>query len=178
MLVSDLLNICDICLIQEHWLFNEQLHNLNIDNEFLLCGVSGMDSSVLLHGRPFGGCAKSLAGSVNMIRTDSNRFCAVKLTDSHGSRVLLINVYLSTDYGTSGSHSDYLHSLGELEGFIDTQSFNHLVIAGDFNADFRRQELHVQALKSFMDDNNLLAADLAYQQSVQYTYICICYFMV
>ena len=92
------------------------------------------------------------------------------LTDSHGSRILLINVYLPTDYGTSDSHSDYLHSLGELEGFIDTQSFDHLVIAGDFNADFRRQGLHVQALKSFMNDNDLLAADLAYQQSVEYTY--------
>ena len=118
MLVSDLLKICDICLIQEHWLFNEQLHNLNIDNEFLLCGVSGMDSSVLLHGCLVGGCAilflKSLAGYVNMIRTDSNRFGAVILTDTHGSRVLLINVYLPTDYGTSDSHSDYLHSLGEL----------------------------------------------------------------
>ena len=47
-----------------------------------------------------------------MLRTDSNRFCAVMLTDSHGSRILLINVYLPTDYGTSDSHSDYLHSLG------------------------------------------------------------------
>ena len=35
----------------------------------------------LLHRFPFGGCAnlfrKSLAGSVSMIRTDSNCFCAV-----------------------------------------------------------------------------------------------------
>ena len=49
-----------------------------------------MDSSVLLHRRPFGSCAilfrKPLAGSVSMLRTDSNCFCAVMLTDSHGSR--------------------------------------------------------------------------------------------
>ena len=175
MLVSNLLKLCDVCLIQEYWLLNEQRHDLNIDNEFILCGVSDMDSSVLLHGCPFGGCAivfrKSLAGSINMLRTDSNCFCAVMLTDSHGSRILLINVYLPTDYVTSDSHSDYLHSLGELDGFIDTQNFDHLVFARDINADFRRQGLHVQALKSFMDDNDLLAADLAYQQSVQYAYV-------
>ena len=53
LLVSDLLKLCDVCLTQEHWLLNVQLHDLNIDNEFLLCGVSDMNSSVLLHGHPF-----------------------------------------------------------------------------------------------------------------------------
>ena len=172
--VSNLLKMCDVFLIQEHSLLNEELHCLYIDNEFLLCGVSGMDSSVLLHRCLFGGCAilfrKSLVGSVSMVRTDSNHFCTLMLTNSHGSRILLINVYLLTDYGTSDLHSNYLHSLSEL-GFIDTQSFDHLVIAGDINADFSRQGLHVQVLKSFMGDNDLLAADLAYQQSVQYTYV-------
>ena len=39
LLVSDLLKLCDVCLIQEHWLLNEQLHDLNINNEFF-CVVS------------------------------------------------------------------------------------------------------------------------------------------
>ena len=46
----------DICLIQEHWLLIEQLSTLNINSQFCSFGVSGMDSSRLLHGRPFGGC--------------------------------------------------------------------------------------------------------------------------
>ena len=45
----------DICLIQEHWLFYGHLKELNFNPDFLSVGVSGMDSSVLLHGRPFGG---------------------------------------------------------------------------------------------------------------------------
>ncbi len=57
LLVSDLLKSCDICLVQRHWLLKEQLHNLSIDSDFLSCSVSGMDSSVLLHGHLFGGCA-------------------------------------------------------------------------------------------------------------------------
>ena len=51
------LDLLHICLIQEHWFFEEQLNLLNIHNDFLSIGVSGMESSNLLHGRPFGGCA-------------------------------------------------------------------------------------------------------------------------
>ena len=43
----------DLCLIQEHWLLHNQLSLLNFD--FCSCGVSGMNDSVLLKGRPFGG---------------------------------------------------------------------------------------------------------------------------
>ncbi len=49
------------------------------------------------------------------------------LTDSRGSKLLLVNVYLPTDYGTPDAHSDYLLSVSELEGFIDSQSFDHLI---------------------------------------------------
>ena len=45
-----------ICFIQEHWLFREHLGSLNISNDFLSVGVSGMDSSEILVGHPFGSC--------------------------------------------------------------------------------------------------------------------------
>ena len=57
-----------------------------------------MDSSILLHGRPFGGCAilfrKSLINTVPMLSTSAKRFCAVRLSDQPGYTVLLICVYL------------------------------------------------------------------------------------
>ena len=40
----------------------------------------------------------------------------------------------ATDYGAS-SVSDFLHTLGDLEGFIDTQC---TIVVGDFNVDFDR----------------------------------------
>ena len=55
--VQSLLQSCDICLIQEHWLLCENLDSLIISDDFLSVGVSGMDSSILLTGRPFGGCS-------------------------------------------------------------------------------------------------------------------------
>ena len=52
------INSCDLCFLQEHWLFSDQLHKLsNFHVDFSSVSVSGMDSSVLLTGRPFGGCA-------------------------------------------------------------------------------------------------------------------------
>ena len=55
--VVSLLNSCDICLIQEHWLLPDHLGALNISDDFLSFGISGIDNSDLLLGRPYGGCA-------------------------------------------------------------------------------------------------------------------------
>ena len=82
--VQSLLQSCDICLIQEHWLFRENLDSLIISDDLLSVGVSGMDSSILLSGHPFGGCGilyrKSLSSVVRKIFTDSKRLCAISIT--------------------------------------------------------------------------------------------------
>ena len=83
-----------------------------------------MDDSFLLAGRPFGGCAilyrKSLSSCVTHFTFSLNRFCAVKLCDLS---VLLISVYMPSD-NTPTSFVNYLNTLGELEGFIDSQQCN------------------------------------------------------
>ena len=48
LLVHDLLSVCDICLIQEHWLLYEKLNLLDINPDFLSHRVSGMDSGTPL----------------------------------------------------------------------------------------------------------------------------------
>ena len=118
--VQSLLQSCDIWLIQEHWVLRENLDSLIISDDFLSVGVSGMDSSILLTGRPFGGCGilyrKSLSSVVRKIFTDSNRLCAISITlnnscDNSPFVILLICVYLPTDYSTVASHSAFSESL-------------------------------------------------------------------
>jgi len=47
----------DVLCIQEHWLSETQLPFLgDISDKFSYTGVSGFDSSVVLHGRLYGGC--------------------------------------------------------------------------------------------------------------------------
>ncbi len=86
----------------------------------------------LLRGCPYGGCAiffrKSLINHVTMVNMHSDRVCAVILQGSYS--YVFINVYLPTEYSNSQSYSDYLATLGELEGFIDSQSFSHMASLG------------------------------------------------
>lgn len=160
--VANLMNDCDICMIQEHWLLNEQLQSHNINDKFSSIAVSGMISTEFVAGRLFGGCAilyrKSLSMSITLLKTFSTRFCAALLAFP-SLLILLICVYLPTNYGTSQSHDLYLEVLGELKGFIDTQTFDKVIIAGDFNADFNHRGVPCEYLVSLMDDLQLCAVD-------------------
>ena len=73
--VKELLNDCDICL-QEHWLLNEHLNYLNVCDDFIVVGVSGMDSETFVCGRPFGGCAiffhKSFSSLISVCHVSSS----------------------------------------------------------------------------------------------------------
>ena len=85
--LQDSTDLCFI-IIQEHWLITEHLHQINniINQECLSVSVSGMDSSLLHVGQPFGGCSilyrKSLYSCSTPVSVSSNRFCAIKFQDS------------------------------------------------------------------------------------------------
>ena len=136
-------------------------------------GVSGIDDSSLLIGRPFGGCAilyrKSLSSCVTPLETCSDRFCALKLLDLSGSTTLMISVYMPAECAPS-HFSDYLNTLGEIEGFIDSQQCDNIVLAGDFNVDFDRGGSLADILLDFISDLDLVASDLSYRNSVGFTY--------
>jgi hypothetical protein len=90
----------DICLIQEHWLFNAQLSCLNFNNHFLSCGASGMEDSSLLLGRPYGGCGiifrKSLLESIKLIKLPFKRYSAIFLNSTIIIFLLIIGPLILT----------------------------------------------------------------------------------
>ena len=169
----DLLSFNDVILIQEHWLFQEKLHVLsNFHNDFAAVGVSGMDSCVLLHGRPYGGCAilvrKSLLPFVSMINCVSDRFVALKIRDSQGLSYLFISIYMPSF--PLHPYSAYLDTLGELEGFLDSVNYDYVIIAGDFNVDFCRASPVNSLLLDFITSNDLCCVDRAFQDNILFTY--------
>ena len=91
--VKDLLRSHDICFIQEHWLLQDQLGLLNVDSDFLSIGVSGMDSSKLLLGRPYGGCAilykRSLLPHISKLDSTSKRFSVLPRPFRHSGPLRL-----------------------------------------------------------------------------------------
>lgn len=158
----------DLRFIQEHWLFKEHLHKLTDSSpDFSSVSVSGMDSVSLLSGRPFGGCSilfrNSLSPFITPLVTCSDRFCAIRICDSSGLKFLLISVYMPTEYRLS-FFSEYLNTLGELEGFITSQQCDVNFVVGDFIVDF---DWGGSLAKMLL---NLLACDLFFRSSIKYTY--------
>ena len=70
--------------------------------------------------------------------------------------------------GPPESNSVFLDCLGELEGFISMQSFDNIIIGGDFNVDFSRDNHNRNFLLSFMLQNNFARADSS--SNIQFTY--------
>ena len=160
--VDSFLNKFDVCFIQEHWLLNEQLSALDFNSDFCSVGVSGMTSSDLIVGRPYGGCGilfrKSLLPVITRLKSNSTRFCTI--SNSFVTLILCVYLLFSNDL--------YLETLSEIKGFIDSYTFDNIVVGGDFNVDFQRWSVVSNYLQSFMNDLNIICA--VQSQSIQFTY--------
>ena len=85
---------------------------------------------------------------------------------------MCIIVYLPTDYGNQDSQDRFAESLNELSGFIDSQSYDNMIIAGDFDVDFTRLSVNRDVLLTFISDLDLSIADMCDSSPpIQYSYI-------
>ena len=120
-----------------------------------------------------GGCAilygKSLSSSIICLCTNSNRLCTVRLQEISGSSDLFVCVYLPSESAMS-CYSDYLNTLGKLEGFIELQRCDHTIVVGDFNVDFNRGGSLASLLTDINVEHNFVVCDLSYRESLKFTY--------
>jgi hypothetical protein len=66
--IKMLLSTVTVLLLQEHWLSESirgNICNIDSNSNFLFTAVSGFDNSVILSGRPYGGCAIIWRSDVN-----------------------------------------------------------------------------------------------------------------
>lgn len=82
---------------------------------------------------------------------------------------LLVCVYLPSQ-SIQSCYSEYLNTLGELEGFIDSQSSDHVIVVGDFNVDFDRGGPFSTLLDDFALDLDMSVCDLPYRHNIDFTY--------
>ena len=139
--IKDLLNDCDVLLIQETWLLP---HELKVFSKYLIVynryGVSGMNSEVLYHGRPFGGCSvlfnSVLSHCIDIIDLICKRLCCIKLrTPSY--ELYVLNVYLPCDTNNENDSYDYNEVLSIIFHYCcNNNQVTHRIIAGDLNIDF------------------------------------------
>ena len=63
------------------------------------------------------------------------------------------------------------HVMNFFLSYICSQSFDSLLVVGDFNVDFNRGGTNCAQLLNFMDEYDLSAVDLCHQSSIKYTYV-------
>ena len=82
--VNDLLKIPSILFFEQLWLSDKQISELSTYfRGYNFHGVSAIDSTVLLRGRPKGGIAviypESFGSKLSFIKTESKRLCSISL---------------------------------------------------------------------------------------------------
>ena len=159
-------NLCcshDIVLLQEHWLIPNDLHLLNsVHPDFLSVGQSAVDlSHDLLIGRPYGGTAilynKQLRDKLSFVTTDESRISGL-IYDSNNGPMLILSVYMPTNYNDDDSYECYIDCLSKLNAIILDANAIHTIIAGDFNCG-PGSKFFNEFIK-FADENNLITSDL------------------
>jgi exonuclease III len=159
-------NLCcqhDIKLLQEHWLVPNDLHLLNnAPEDFTSIGLSAKDlSSDILVGRPYGGPAilfrKSMANCIKIFDSNESRITGIQIETGIGP-LLLLNVYMPTNYGDDSSLESYIDCLSKLHIMMIESDAIHSLIVGDFNCSPGSR--FFPDFMKFANENNLLTTDL------------------
>ena len=159
--ISHLLETSSFLFLQEHWLNNAQLNTFsNAFPGYCIHGVSAIDSSVLLRGRPHGGVLimfpDTYGSKVTIIQTVSKRLCAIQLKLDNLS-ILMFCIYLPCDTNDHNLLEEYQSVLSEISLLCVKYNIDNICIAGDLNTDFAQQNSqHTQLMLKFIDDEDLL----------------------
>ena len=163
--------------IQEHWLFEEHLHKLNIYNRHMAIAVSGMDSSSHIQlGRPFGGVAiiwdKNINKYIQSIDTESNREADVLFTNAT-VKLVFITVYMPCYTGVCDGNmadADFYDVLTDISRIVHVYDEYEVVIGGDFNTAYIRNNAHSTLLRNFCEDESLVNANMHKKADIDSTY--------
>ena len=148
----------EFVFIQEHWQLTDNLAIFQDRIPNISChGVSAIDSSQILHGRPHGGCSilwnSDLSCKVTPIDACNNRVCAI-IADFIDVKLLLITCYLPCDTKYDRQNlAEYSDALGAAAAVAKQHGVDLVVYGGDFNTDFKRSNsLHTMELNRFISE--------------------------
>lgn len=119
-------------------------------------------------GHAYGGVAiltRTDVRNARIVKTDSKRLCAVNFVVNNAS-VLIVNVYMPVEPQIARASSDSTSTLcdeddsfevviNEIEMLIECTVCDHVVICGDFNAAFERNNVQSNRLVEFIVRNDL-----------------------
>ena len=168
----------DIILLQETWLLPGNVNRLsNISDQYMSFGISSIRNTEILQGRPYGGLGvlwhKSLAGQVQIAKLKqctSNRLCAMEIkTDNE--MYMLLNVYLPNDnMHKSHVNEEFLAVCDEIELVINQYSNHRIIICGDLNVDFSRNNAHDLYVRNLLERYDLELTWNKFPGNMSHTY--------
>ena len=80
---------------------------------------------------------------------------------SEAGVILIIAVYMPVECGSVVNREEYISELGVVEGLLEIDDHDQVVLMGDFNADIRRSDRRfARLLNSFLICHNLTAVGL------------------
>ena len=160
--ISKLCSLYDFVLIQEHWLIQQNLCIFQSKIPGIMChGVSAIDTTSLLQGRPYGGCSilwsNDLTCRVSPIDSGNSRVAAV-IVETADITFLLVNLYLPTDTTHDRQNiSVFNEALVAASSLAELHGVDSIIYGGDFHTDFRRNDsLHTISLNNFMCNETLV----------------------
>ena len=175
-----------IIIIPGHILFNNQhcmcyinhtyiiKYNTQIYTGYSVYGVSALDTSVLLQGRPHGGCLviypDGLGGGAKYIKTVYKRLCALSIIFNDIS-IYFFCVYMPCDNSDVNCITDDENVLSEISSLCLHHNAEHICIVGDMNTDISRSHSrHTRLLLQFVENEQLYLALNFSNKNVKYTY--------
>ena len=165
---------CDFLLLQETWLTENEFIR-KFKNEFPASeciSASQMDLDGIKAGRPYGGVAicyhSNLKCRIEPIHTKSKNICALKISFDQFS-ILLANVYMPCSDNIDAIEK-YRSILEEISTICFRSSTQHLILAGDWNADPSRNDMRTTCFKDFISHEKLINALDKDISNVPYTY--------
>ena len=111
--------------------------------------------------------AVQVDSALKVITGHESRICGLSMNTSIGP-ILLLCVYMPTNYGDENSRELYMDCLGKLHAMMYDSDIIHTLIAGDFNCSPGSR--FFDEFKSFCDDNNMVVSDISRLSNVN-TYV-------
>ena len=162
-------------MLQETWFLPREVGTLNkYFADYNTYGISSIDDTVLLKGRPYGGCSflyeKSLSANIECLDIESNRLCCMRMKTEIGY-LYVINVYMPCDTISNTNIYEYNKALSTISTICNTYNVAHCIIGGDLNTDLGRiKSANTLSLNNFITIENLKYVMNVYPNDVQYTY--------
>ena len=172
--VKKLLEQSDILLIQETLLTDCNANELETvtDDRFIVEHRAAEHNGSFLTGRPSGGLAiywKAIDNFTCKPVMYTSRIMGLVL-ENPTYRMVIFNVYLNCDYRTLDSLHDYQTSIGNIANFIREESFDDIVLAGDFNCDPSKGRFFREFSK-MLSEHSLVKADIDNLPRTSYTFV-------